>query len=232
MGFGTDATKLPIVLQTDGINHLRPKRARNWQSTMEHSCDHPTRMRLYNRANERLYINATERARFLRAASQTDPLVSSFCLTLLYTGCRISEALALRHNSVQAELRIVTIDTLKRRRADVCREVPMSRELVVALQEAHRLNTFSDQLIWNGVDRSTAYRWVKQVMAEANISGAKACPKGLRHGFGIQAVLSGVPLNLLQKWMGHASMTTTAIYADATGPEELAIADRMWRGKE
>ena len=42
-----------------------------------------------------------------------------------------------------------------------------------------------------------------------------ACPKGLRHGFGIRAAGYNVPTNLIQRWMGHASPTTTAIYLDA-----------------
>jgi integrase/recombinase XerD len=53
-------------------------------------------------------------------------------------------------------------------------------------------------------------------------------PKGLRHSFGIHAIRSGVPLNLVQRWLGHASMTTTAIYRDALGEEEREIAARMW----
>ena len=36
------------------------------------------------------------------------------------------------------------------------------------------------------------------------------------------------PLNLVQKWLGHAQLTTTAIYADAVGSEEKDIARRMW----
>jgi integrase/recombinase XerD len=50
-------------------------------------------------------------------------------------------------------------------------------------------------------------------------------PVGLRHGFGVSA---GIPLNLVQKWLGHAQLTTTAIFADATGAEEKDIARRMW----
>ena len=38
----------------------------------------------------------------------------------------------------------------------------------------------------------------------------------------------GVPLNLVQRWLGHASMATTAIYLDALGEEEREIAARMW----
>ncbi|MGH7120234.1 MAG: hypothetical protein ACREFP_14810 [Acetobacteraceae bacterium] len=32
----------------------------------------------------------------------------------------------------------------------------------------------------------------------------------------------------VQKWLGHAQLTTTAIYADAVGAEEQDIARRMW----
>jgi site-specific recombinase XerD len=50
----------------------------------------------------------------------------------------------------------------------------------------------------------------------------------LRHGFGINATVNGIPLHMLQKWMGHAQLSTTAIYADAVGKEEQDIAARMW----
>ncbi|HEX9665235.1 MAG TPA: site-specific integrase, partial [Thermodesulfobacteriota bacterium] len=36
-------------------------------------------------------------------------------------------------------------------------------------------------------------------------------------------------LNMLQKWMGHAKMETTAIYANAVGAQQHDIAARMWR---
>jgi integrase len=37
------------------------------------------------------------------------------------------------------------------------------------------------------------------------------------------------PLDLLSKWMGHASLEVTAIYANALGAEERPIAERMWK---
>ena len=45
-------------------------------------------------------------------------------------------------------------------------------------------------------------------MATADVHGAQASPKGLRHGYGVHAVCSGVQLNMLRKWMGHASINT------------------------
>ena len=40
--------------------------------------------------------------------------------------------------------------------------------------------------------------------------------------------MNGIPLNMLQKLLGHAQLSTTAIYADAVGKEEQDIARRMW----
>ena len=77
--------------------------------------------------------------------------------------------------------------------------------------------------------RTTAWRRLSEVMEAAQIGpGPHRCPKGLRHGYGVHAIASGVPLNMLKKWMGHASMETTAIYANALGAEEQGIAARMW----
>ncbi len=191
-------------------------------------------MRLYDQGQNRLYINRDERQRIIEATSQAEPHIRLFCLVLLYTGCRISEALALRRSSVQLGARLITFNTLKRRKSGVMREVPVPRALVDRLEAELGFSQLAPEAaLWsiNGdvVNRTTAYRWVKSVMRMAGVKGAMASPKGLRHGYGIHAILSGVPLNLLQKWMGHASMKTTAIYADASGAEELEIADRMWR---
>ena len=57
---------------------------------------------------------------------------------------------------------------------------------------------------------------------------ARYAQRGLRHGFGVAAVNAGIPLNMVQKWLGHAQLSTKAIYADAVSAEEQAIAARMW----
>ena len=73
------------------------------------------------------------------------------------------------------------------------------------------------------------YVHVSAVMSAAGIEeGPHRCPKGLRHGYAIHALSKAVPLNLVSKWMGHAKMETTAIYANAVGEEQQNIAARMW----
>ena len=106
------------------------------------------------------------------------------------------------------------------------REVPAPPALLEDLADAHPLGCLSARLWPWG--RTTAWRFVKDVMEEACIQSLPATPKGLRHGFGVHAIMSGVPLNLIQKWLGHADIATTAIYTDVLGPEERMIAARMW----
>jgi integrase/recombinase XerD len=68
-------------------------------------------------------------------------------------------------------------------------------------------------------------------MAAAMISGTPAMPKGLRHSFGVNAFQSNVPPHLVQRWLGHAYMKTTAIYGHVVGADERKIAQRMWSGR-
>jgi integrase len=66
-------------------------------------------------------------------------------------------------------------------------------------------------------------------MAQAQIGpGPHATPKGLRHGFGIHALRSRVPITLVKRWLGHARLSTTEIYLQVMGDDEREIAARMW----
>lgn len=187
-------------------------------------------MRLYDRDRQRLYINREERAIFLEVVGNYPAPIRLFCQTLAYTGCRISEALALTPNSIQLGAGLVTFGTLKRRSPGMMREVPIPSALADDLKQ---LAPADAACLWQisevPVNRSTAYRWVKTAMRDAGIHGAMACPKGLRHGYGMHAILSGVPLTMLQRWMGHASISTTTIYTSAIGKEEREIASWMWK---
>jgi len=76
-----------------------------------------------------------------------------------------------------------------------------------------------DEKIWT-ICRETGWRWVKHSMAQANITGSKATPKGLRHSFAVGCSRSGLSIPDIQVLMGHSSPITTSIYL-AVMPEEL-----------
>jgi site-specific recombinase XerD len=42
------------------------------------------------------------------------------------------------------------------------------------------------------------------------------------------AVQASIPLHLVQRWLGHAQLSTTAIYAEAVGKEAHDLVARMW----
>lgn len=184
---------------------------------------------LYSPQGRRKYLTPPERLRFIAAAMEHPRAeVRTLCLVLAYTGCRISEALGLFSASIEPDEAFIAIRSLKKRKkAILIRQVPVPSTLIQSLQQVHPLEGAGTRLwTWS---RSRAWQLVKAVMADAQIPpGLHATPKGLRHGFGVHAVRNGIPLNLVQRWMGHASLTTTAIYLEIMGDEEREIAQRMW----
>lgn len=182
----------------------------------------------------RKYLTSAERKRFGRAADCVGPSVRLFCLMLLWSGGRLSEMLALTPYDIDLELGVANVETLKRRSRGIIRQVPMPRRLLLELDRefhigvAHRDPLLGRRRLWSW-SRTTAWRRVKEVMAAAGITGACAMPKGLRHAFGVNAFQTKVPAHLIQRWLGHASLRTTAIYGDVIGREERLIAARMWR---
>ncbi len=198
----------------------------------------PDAFSLYARDNAaggvRKYLNHDERKRVLGACAMLGTRPALFVLTLAWTGARVSEILALTPRAIQVERSLISIVTLKRRRWSV-REVPIPPELMQSITQEFSLLTAQQDLhdrtapLWS-MHRVTAWRLVKRVMADASVSGRAACPRGMRHGFGVGTLQAGVPITLLQRWMGHARLSTTAIYATVSGPEELAMAKKFWDG--
>jgi integrase/recombinase XerD len=188
---------------------------------------------LFGQSGSRKYLNAAERRRFLESAQQLPPPERLFCHVLAWSGARISEVLALVPAAFDIECGAASITTLKRRRRGVVRQVPLPRGLLNQLDQVFRLRfrqrdpELVSTRLWTW-SRTTAWRRVKVVMATAGITGTPAMPKGLRHGFGVNAFQANVPAHLVQRWLGHASLRTTAIYGDVIGLEERAFAARMW----
>ncbi len=180
------------------------------------------RWQVHDDTGRRKYISGDERRRFLRAADQLEPRMRALAYLLAYSGCRISEALSLGPHRLDHEGSAIVFQTLKRRRL-AFRRVPVPPWLLTRLLDLPP----SGDRFWQ-IHRATAWRCLTRTMASAGIRGPMATCKGLRHGFGIHAAACGVPPNLIAKWLGHASLSTTAIYLDAVGEEERRFAQRMW----
>jgi integrase len=180
---------------------------------------------LFDKSGQRKYLVGSERRAFVRCAAHRDNLAATFCLTLALTGARISEVLALTYDRVDSVNRVIVFRTLKQRGKIAYRAIPVPLWLLRQLKN-ERSHTAHRLWPWG---RTKAWQLVKSVMREAGIAEFFSQPKALRHAFAIEAGQQGVPLNIVQRWLGHARIETTAIYSAAMGPEERNLARRSWK---
>lgn len=216
------ATKLAILFQP---------RSKQTRKLMKRTKSHE--MSLHSSRGERKYLNGAERSRFASAIGDLPNRDRLFALTLAYAGGRISEVLGLAPEAFDPEEGFVAIKTLKRRQQIVVRQVPLPPWLVSELDREFDIRSSQrdpyrrTRRLW-AWSRVTGWRRIKNIMAVADIHGMAACPKALRHTFGVTSFQAKLPPHLVQRWLGHASIRTTAIYGDVIGPEEREFAERIW----
>ncbi|MCB1754339.1 MAG: site-specific integrase [Gammaproteobacteria bacterium] len=189
---------------------------------------------LFTFDGKRKYLTQDEQDRFLKAASDLDRAeVRTFCMTLAFTGCRISEALQLTVARVDLSAKVIRFRTLKKRDKVEYRAVPVPDDYLDAMKLVHsiakrqKLKTGKDALLWD-FKRAMAWKHIKAVMQAAGIEGAQATAKGLRHGFGVRMAQKTRNPRLVQKLLGHSSLETTVIYMDLVGEEERAEVLGAW----
>ncbi len=188
---------------------------------------------LYDQQGNRKYLTKAEREAFIDAAKRAKPEIETFCLTLAYTGARISEVLALVPLRVDTSANAIIFECLKKRQRGIYRAVPVPADLLMRLDHVHGVEAwrsnpnFNQRRIW-AWSRTTAWSRVRTIMLAAGITAGPVMPKALRHAFGVGGTQAGVPLNLIQRWLGHADIQTTAIYTNVMGDEERNLAARMW----
>ena len=107
--------------------------------------------------------------------------------------------------------------------------------MVHALEFVHRVHRVrraqasargANRRLWP-ITRLTANRQVAALMRTAGIEGPQACPRGLRHSYGVAAVTAGVPLPTVAAVPGPASLTTTALFTTAIGAEARELVSRV-----
>jgi len=182
-------------------------------------------MNAYDAEGRRKYLSREEGRKFLSHAALLPRARALFCLTIYYTGCRISEAINLSMDDIDTELNVVRIHSLKKRGRKEIRRIPVPDFLAKGLVEL--AGSLKAGRIWR-FHRTTGWRSIKSVMEASGISGIHATTKGLRHGFGVRSALERIPVSVIRDWMGHADSETTAIYLAVRDEEERELMVRTW----
>jgi integrase len=128
---------------------------------------------LFDQQGRRLYLTDEERKAFLKAASRAPREVRSFCSTLHYTGCRVSEALTLTPKSIDLSGKVIVFESLKKRRRGVFRAVPVPSDLLDTLDMVHGIREIQkkgraslNEPLWPW-SRMTAWRKEQEILDAA-----------------------------------------------------------------
>ena len=139
---------------------------------------------------------------------------------MLKTGLRVSEALALRRVDLRLDqdppIIIIRADS-PGNKARKGREVPVPADLLESLRDLASFHGKDRHRPMLDLSRQRIGQVIKNAAVQAGIDPARAHPHAFRHTYGRNCVLRGVPVPVLQKWLGHASMVDTQRYVELAG---------------
>ncbi len=141
------------------------------------------------------------------AAKESQP-ISTLCLTTAFTGARIAEILSLTVSRVDAADEAIIFESLKPRKRRLYCAVPVPRSLVPLLTG---YGAGRERQLWPW-GPTTAWKTVQEVMREAGKAESLSKPTALRRAIAVETGQKGIPLNIVQRWHGHARIETTGIW--------------------
>ena len=147
-------------------------------------------------------------------------------LFLRWTGARLSEVLKIDerrgldlHN---AEVMLPTLKRHSKRKKKMKRIVPIPEKLV-----SEYLMYTNSHLEMEGkvfkIDRTNFYTVFRKLALKTGIPAELAHPHILRHTRAIELLRNGVPVTIVQRILGHASLSTTAVYLRYSSVETKQI---------
>lgn len=138
--------------------------------------------------------------------------------TFYSTGCRVSELTDIKLSDIDWFTHTVHLIGKGRKH----RNSYLNAKAEVAINEyLSQRKHASEYLFCNdrGGGKMTRYnieRMFREIAARSGIEGKHITPHSLRHTTATQAIRSGMPVEDIQKLLGHSSIATTMVYAEAS----------------
>ncbi len=161
-------------------------------------------------------LSGTDVARLLAVISTL--WVRVVAMVAYGAGLRVSEILRLETRDIDAKRMVIHVREAKRGRE---RHVMLSPRLLRVLRDYWKEAGPPGPRLFAGRDpsepmhRATVYRAIRAAARKAGID-RRVGPHALRHAFATHMLESGTDLRTLQVLLGHASMSSTAIYLHVT----------------
>ena len=142
----------------------------------------------------------------------------AICSLMLFAGLREGEVVGLNWEDVALKDRSGKIN-IRMAKGRKFRTIPLEAEARNALKNWSEIVPLHSGLLFN-IQSSEIQ---KRVTVIGKSCGLNIHPHQLRHTFAKRLVDAGVPIHLVSKLMGHASIVTTSIYT-TPGDEDLQAA--------
>ena len=160
-----------------------------------------------------------EEAEALVAAAPSYPTRMAFRI-MLRTGLRVSETLSLRRSDLRLGQNppMITIrPEAPGNKSRKGREVPVPADLLESLADLASFHAKDRNRPMLDISRQWVGEAMKRAAAQVGMDPARAHPHAFRHTYGRNCVLRGVPIPVLQQWLGHQSLSDTQRYVELAG---------------
>lgn len=162
------------------------------------------------------------------------------CLSLIYAcGLRISEACAVKVSDIDRVRGLLHV----RGKGSKERYVPLPESILPLLEDcwrSHRNETWLFPWVGRGgrgsyarnSERHVPISTVQQAFRKAYLASGitkKVSVHSLRHAYATHLLEQGISLRQIQEWLGHASPTTTTVYAHLTAQSVQVAAQAVTR---
>ena len=151
--------------------------------------------------------------RLVTQGTEGDPLARAFLMTVYGCGLRLSEAIHVQVSDIDSARHQLRVSAPKGGRQ---RLVPLSDNLLKELRTWYKVHRPKKWLFSQGPDeepinRSTGQNLYYRARRRAGLQNKNGI-HSLRHSFATHFLENGLEITIVQQFLGHASLSTTARY--------------------